>query len=148
MMKLKGVKEEELETMSYDDIAYLVLKENKSKMKLLDLFNEVALQLKLDPSTVEEHVGDFFSLISTEKRFIQLENGYWDLRENHTTKIELDNLDDEIEDDEELEDDIDEEDDNLNEEEDEMYIDENKDIDDDESDDDLKDLVMLDDEME
>ena len=47
-MKLKSISEEEVETMSYDDIAYVILKEKGKKMKLLDLFNEVIDQLKLN----------------------------------------------------------------------------------------------------
>ena len=86
-MKLKSVNESDIETMSYDDIAYVILKEKGSKMKLLDLFNEVCNQLHLNETEADKYIGDFFSLLSTEKRFIQLEGGYWDLRENHTAKI-------------------------------------------------------------
>ena len=142
-MKLKSISEEQIETMSYDDIAYVILKERGKKMKLLDLFNEVIDQLKLNKEEAENHLADFFSLLSTEKRFIQLEGGYWDLRENHTAKIELTDLDDE----EDLTDEIEEE---RNEEieEDDMYIDETKESDDDEAEDEYKDLVVIDDEMD
>ena len=40
-MKLKDMSKEELETMGYDEIAYLVLEESGKKMKLLDLFKKV-----------------------------------------------------------------------------------------------------------
>ena len=141
-MKLKSISEEQIETMSYDDIAYVILKEKGKKMKLLDLFNEVIDQLKLNKEEAENHLADFFSLLSTEKRFIQLEGGYWDLRENHTAKIELTDLDDE----EDLTDEIEEE---GNEEiEEDMYIDETKESDDDEAEDEYKDLVVIDDEMD
>ena len=142
MMKLKSISEEEVETMSYDDIAYVILKEKGKKMKLLDLFNEVIDQLKLNKEEAENHLADFFSLLSTEKRFIQLDKGFWDLRENHTSKVELsdieeDDEEDEIEDEEE-----------QTPEEDEMYIDETKESDDDEVEDEYKDLVVIDDDME
>lgn len=141
-MKLKSLSEEQIENMSYDDIAYVILKERGKKMKLLDLFNEVIDQLKLNREEAENHLADFFSLLSTEKRFIQLEGGYWDLRENHTAKIELTDLDDE----EDITDEIEEE---RNEEiEEEMYIDETKENDDDEAEDEYKDLVVIDDEMD
>lgn len=141
-MKLKSISEEQIETMSYDDIAYVILKEKGKKMKLLDLFNEVIDQLKLKKEEAENHLADFFSLLSTEKRFIQLEGGYWDLRENHTAKIELTDLDDE----EDLTDEIEEE---RNEEiEEDMYIDETKESDDDEAEDEYKDLVVINDEMD
>lgn len=141
-MKLKSLSEEQIENMSYDDIAYVILKERGKKMKLLDLFNEVIDQLKLNREEAENHLADFFSLLSTEKRFIQLEGGYWDLRENHTAKIELTDLDDE----EDITDEIEEE---RNEEiDEEMYIDETKENDDDEAEDEYKDLVVIDDEMD
>ena len=37
-MKLKDMSKEELENMSYDDIAYAILTEKKKKMKIIDLF--------------------------------------------------------------------------------------------------------------
>lgn len=142
MMKLKSISEEEIETMSYDDIAYVILKEKGKKMKLLDLFNEVIDQLKLNKEEAENHLADFFSLLSTEKRFIQLDKGFWDLRENHTSKVELSDIED---DDEEDEIEVEEE---QTPEEDEMYIDETKESDDDEVEDEYKDLVVIDDDME
>ena len=140
-MKLKTINESDIETMSYDDLAYVILKEKGTKMKLLDLFKEVCNQLKLDELSSEKYLADFFSLISTEKRFIQLEKGFWDLRENHTAKIELSDLMDE-EDEEELEN----EELEMDPAEEDMYIDETKDIDDDTSDDEYKDLVVIDDD--
>ena len=35
-MKIKDLTEEDLETMGYDDIAYLILKESGKKMKIND----------------------------------------------------------------------------------------------------------------
>ena len=142
-MKLKTVTEEELETMSYDDVAYVILKEKGKKMKLIDLFNGVCEVMNLDQSVKDNYIADFFTLLSTEKRFIGLDKGYWDLRENHTSKIELSNLDDE--DEEDTEDDIVEEE---QVEDDTMYIDETREEDDDESDDEYKDLVVMDEESE
>ena len=141
-MKLKTVTEEELETMSYDDVAYVILKEKGKKMSLSDLFTAVCKVMKLDESAKEEYIAEFFTLLSTEKRFIKLDKGYWDLRENHTAKIELSELDEE----EETENDTSEEEETS--EDDSMYIDETKEIDDDEDEDEYKDLVLIDDESE
>ena len=60
MMKLKTVTEEELETMSYDDVAYVILKESGNKMKLIDLFNAVCEVMKLDQSVKDEYIADFW----------------------------------------------------------------------------------------
>lgn len=142
-MKLKSVTEEQLETMSYDDVAYTILKEKGKKMKLIDLFNGVCDVMNLDQRVKDDYIADFFTLLSTEKRFIGLDKGYWDLRENHTSKIELSDLEDEDEEDTEINNVEDE-----TEVEEDMYIDETRDIDDDETEDEYKDLVVIDEESE
>ena len=141
-MNLKDISKEELETMSYDEIAYLVLANNKKKMKLYDLFKKVCDILGLPEGTVEERIADFFELLSTNKKFVLLPKGFWDLATNHDQEIVIeddDDLSEEIEDN-------DEDDDNYDsEEEDDIFYDDELDDGDDE-DDDLKDLIIVDDE--
>lgn len=142
-MNLKELTKEELETMGYDEIAYLVLKDAGKKMKLLDLFKKVCKVLELPESTVENRISDFFELLSINKKFVLLPKGYWDLATNHVQDIVVED---------EEEDNIDEE--NLeNEESTEEIEDEEEDIfydndldDNDDDDDDLKDLVIIDEE--
>lgn len=138
-MKLKGITKEELETMSYDDVAYLILKEKGKKMKLIDLFNAVCEVMELDQSVKDDYIADFFTLLSTEKRFINLDKGFWDLRENHVTKVEIPEDDEETE--EETTDDMEDA-----ENEEDLFIDETSD--DDIVDDEYKDLVIMDEESE
>ena len=137
-MKLKDYSLEELETLPFDDIAYMILKEKGKKMKINEIFKIICDKLNLGEAAFEEQIGDFFSLLSTEKRFIQLDKGYWDLRENHTAEISIKEIEDELEDDilpeEEIEKDEEETD----------YYDELDEMDDDKEDDDLKDLVIVD----
>ena len=64
-----------------------------------------------------------------------------DLRENHTSEINIQDLEDDMDDDIELEN---PEEDNINEEDEGDYYDTIDDMDDDDSDDDLKDLVIVD----
>lgn len=141
-MKFKTINEDELETMSFDDIAYVILKEKGKKMKISDIFRIICDKLNLGDSVFENQIGDFFALVSTEKRFIQLEKGYIDLRENHTSEINIseieDEMDDEISVEEIQDDDIEEEDQNTN------YYDDIDEMDDDTPDDDYKDLVIVD----
>lgn len=141
-MKLKNINKEELETMSFDDIAYIILKEKGKKMKVSDIFKIICDALNLGEAAFEAQIGDFFALISTEKRFIQLEKGYIDLRENHTSEINISDLEDDNDEDmpvEEMQDDEeDEDDDNKN------YYDDIDEMDDDAPDDDYKDLVIVD----
>ena len=137
-MKFKSVTKEELETMSFDDIAYIILKEKGKKMKINDIFKIICDTLNLGDSAFENQIGDFFALLATEKRFIQLEKGYWDLRENHTSEINIKELEDE---DDDI---IPEEEKDYEENEEYDYYDDIDDMDDDKEDDDYKDLVIVD----
>lgn len=141
-MKFKTINEEDLETMSFDDIAYIILKEKGKKMKISDIFRIICDKLNLGDAAFENQIGDFFSLISTEKRFIQLEKGYIDLRENHTAEINISDIEDEMDEDISLEEsqDENEEDENDN----KNYYDDIDEMDDDTPDDDYKDLVIVD----
>ena len=139
-MKSITLTEEEIASMSYDDVAYLILEKNQNKMKIQDLFKEVIKTMNLGENAFEEHLADFFELLSTDKRFIMVDKGFWDLKINHSTKLIID--DDE---EEEITVDIDEE----TEEEIEEEINYDEDIvDDDVAEDDLKDLVILDENEE
>lgn len=140
-MKLKSIDKDTLETMQLDDIAYIILKEKGKKMKITDIFRTICDVLGMTDKEYENQIGDFFTLLATEKRFIQLEKGYWDLRENHTSEINIQDLEDDMDDDIELEN---PEEDNINEEDEGDYYDTIDDMDDDDSDDDLKDLVIVD----
>ena len=140
-MKLKSIDKDTLETMQFDDIAYIILKEKGKKMKITDIFRTICDALGMTDKEYENQIGDFFTLLATEKRFIQLEKGYWDLRENHTSEINIQDLEDDMDDDIELES---PEEDNINEEDEGDYYDTIDDMDDDDSDDDLKDLVIVD----
>lgn len=135
-MKLKSISKDEIESLQFDDLAYVILKEKGKKMKITDIFKYICELQNLSENAFEEQIGDFFTLLSTEKRFVQLDKGYWDLRENHSIKLETEEDDEEILEDTSLE----ENENNLE----EPYIDETKEIDDDDIEDDYKDLVILD----
>lgn len=139
-MKLKDIPKEELELMGYDDIAYLILEESKQKMKITDLFKKVCDALSLSEQDFENHIADFFEILTTDKKFIMLENGYWDLKTRHSEKVIIED------DDEEYDEVIEEEPEEETEETDEVFYDEESD--DDTSDDDLKDLVIIDEDEE
>lgn len=137
-MKLKSIDKDTLETMQLDDIAYIILKEKGKKMKITDIFKIICDALGMTDKEYENQIGDFFTLLATEKRFIQLEKGYWDLRENHTSEINIKELEDE---DDDI---IPEEEKDYEENEESDYYDDIDDMDDDKEDDDYKDLVIVD----
>ena len=138
MKRLKKMPKEELEVMGYDDIAYLILEETNKKMKITDLFKDICDTLELGDDIFENHIADFFEILTIDQKFIMLDDGYWDLRIRHSEKVVI----------EEEEDDFDEVESEEKDAEDEMpiedsYYDED-DVDDDRSEDDLKDLVVID----
>ncbi len=143
-MKLSEIPKEELELMGYDDIAALVLQETGKKMKLRDIFKKVCEVLELPEEIVDERLVDFFELMSINKKFIMLKNGYWDLQSKHKLDIVIE---DEEDDDEDLiEDEIAEENEIEAEAEDEdIFYDKDDETDDVVDDDDLSDFVVIDD---
>jgi len=139
-MKLKDKSPEELEIMSYTDLTYMILKEEKKTMNTAVIFRKICELLGLSEDDFSEKVGDYYTSLTIDKRFVMLESGEWDVRDNHAVEISLDDedeeeiseeeKDEEIEEDEEVEEDID------------SVIDDDNDLDD--TDDDLEDLAVLD----
>jgi len=141
MKKLNEIPKDELELMSYDDIAYLILEETNTKMKINDLFQKICDALELSEDDFVNQIADFFEILTTNQKFIMLSDGYWDLRTRHSEKIV-------IEDEEEEYEEVPEEENNIEETTNEdTYYDES-DMDDDTNDDDLKDLVVIDEDEE
>ena len=94
----KKLNKEELELMSYNDIANILLKEN-TKQSTLDLFTKIVEMLELPKQTLENKIGEFYTALTNDKRFIMLEDGKWDLRTNHkaqnlTIEEDLEDYDD------------------------------------------------------
>lgn len=146
-MSLKSMKKEELELLSNKDIAYMILEESKKKLNTADLFTKIIKLLELPESVFEKKIADFYTALSTDKRFILLDNGKWDLRSNHTSDkiIKVSDEEDEEEESESEEVEPQEEDeleeDNFDDTEEEEY--------DEDTNEELKDLVVIDeDELE
>lgn len=98
-MKLNKMKKEDLEQLSYGKIAELYLKENKETLTTADLFKEVCNLLELPEEEYQNKIGDFFETLTTSKEFILLNDGKWDLKSNHTVKIDIDEIYEEKDDD-------------------------------------------------
>ena len=144
-MKLNEIPKEELELMGYDDIALLILQESGKKMKLRDIFERVCKVLGLPESVVDEQLMDFFELMSINKKFIMLKNGFWDLQTRHKLDIVIE--DDEEDEEELLDEDEDLEDIPDTEEDEDIFYDKDDETDD-VDDDELADLVVIDAEDE
>lgn len=145
-MSLKKMKKEELELLSNKDIACLILDESKKSMNTAELFKQIIGLLELPESTFENKIADFYTALSTDKRFILLKDGTWDLRNHHTSDKVIKITEDDDEDEEIIE----EKDENDDEELDEDNYDDQEPEDyDEDTNEELKDLVILDeDELE
>lgn len=137
-MKITDLSKEELESKSYDDIAYMILESTGEKIKITDLFKEICDLLGLSNEEYEAKIADFFQVLSTDHRFIMLEKGFWDLKSRHQAKIIM-------EDDDDIDTGLDNEEEEPEEEED-IYYDEDEPTDDD--DDDLQGLVVVSDDSD
>lgn len=145
-MSILKKSKEELELMSNKDIAFMILSERKRSINTADLYRKIMSLLELPESSFEEKIGEFYTMIATDKRFILLDNGNWDLRSRHSSdklaKIITPDEDEEDDDDDSVEEvddsDVTEEvvEDNYDAtDDDDDYVDPNEE---------LKDLVVID----
>lgn len=91
-MKLNKMTKEELELLSYTNIAKMYLEESNTTMNTADLFKEICKLLELSNDEYQDKIADFFQSLTTSKEFILLENGNWDLKTNHKVKLVMDDL--------------------------------------------------------
>ena len=138
---MKENTQNEMNNLSYKDMAYLILEEKNGGINTLDLFTEIINRLNLPSKEIDTKIADFYTSLTTDKRFLMID-GLWDLRRRHTSDKLLSQVEDEEEEEEESIDEIDED------ELDNSSFDDADDIDDTSYDDDddngLSDLVVLD----
>ena len=124
----------------------MMINEKNSKIKTKSNIKKICKLLELTQDEYETQIGDFYTSLTTDKRFILLENACWDLKDRHKVEINL-NEDDDLEDDDEEIEDI-EEDDSVETVSSE-HIDSMEDEEGREQEDELEDLTILnEDEME
>ena len=143
---MKEIKKEDVVNLSYKDITNLILEQEKKGINTLELFTRIVNLLELPSSTIENKIGDYYTSLTTDKRFI-LVDGLWDLRKRHTSDtIIVDSMEDD-----DMENIVDSEEEPIVEDEYNDYDSDDQNIDDDyeepdNGDDDLADLVVLDEE--
>ncbi len=142
-MNVRQMPLEDLELLSYTDIAYELLKLDKKPKTTPVLFGEVCKLLKINEDDMMDMIGDFYTNLTTDRRFILLDSAEWDLKEAHSVKTIIDDEDeDESDEEEDLGEEIE-----TNETEDEAIADNIDDFDDQDEDmDDLEDLVVVNEE--
>lgn len=136
---LNKMTKQELEVLSYTDLTELIFKEEKKELNTPTLFRKICDLLELSDDEYASQIGDYYTSLTTDKRFVSMENGNWDLRDKHAVKLVIDEEDDEDETDEEMDDSVVEtvESEDIDEMEEEEGI---------EQDDDMDDLTILDEE--
>ena len=143
-MKLKQLSEVELELLSHTDLAEMILEESKKTMSTAEIFKSICETLNYSESQYTNKIGDFYTSMTTDKRFFMLEDATWDLKKRHIVPLILDEEEDseEVEDEEEI----------IEEEELESVEDKLNNMDDDsidtgiDDDNDLSDLTIVDEE--
>ena len=135
-MKLNELTKEELKTLSYTDLTNIVLEESRKPMSTPVVFKKICDLLDYNENDYVDKIGDYYTSLTLDKRFVLLDSHEWDLRERHAVLLDVDDEEDEeIESEEETE-------------EDALEETEVDDIDADIDDDDLDDMSIVDDETE
>ncbi len=144
-MKLNKMPKEELELYSYIDLTRMILEEEKKTLNTPTIFRKICDLLELSDDEYTDKIGDYYTSLTTDKDFVLLEDGNWDLRDRQPVSTIL-NEDDEAYDEDDLEDieEADEEMEDLVDDPDED-IEEDVDLDDIEDEDD-DDLTIIDEE--
>jgi len=94
-MKLKEMKKEELEVLSYVDLTEMILKENKKAMNTPSIFKKICDLLELGEEEYTNQIGDYYTSLTTDKRFILLDSAEWDLKDKHKVEIVMEDDEDE-----------------------------------------------------
>ncbi len=124
-MKLSKMPKEELEQYSYDELTKMILEESKKPLNTAEIFKTICDLLGYSETEYSDKIGDYYTSLTTDKDFVLLEDGTWDLRDHHPATVSLED-DDETYGEDDLED-IEE----AAEEMDEIIADREDDLDDD-----------------
>lgn len=89
-MKLSKMKKSDLELYSYIDLTKKILEESKKPLNTPKIFKKICDLLEMTDEEYAEKIGDFYTSLTTDKSFILLEDGNWDLRDHHSVDLILD----------------------------------------------------------
>lgn len=123
-MKLSNMSQEELELCSYTDLTKMILEEEGKPLNTPTIFKKICDLLNLSETDYTNKIGDFYTSLTTDKDFVLLDDGNWDLRDHHPVSVVLED-EEEVDDEEDLEDTME-----ASEEMEEMASDDELDLDD------------------
>ncbi len=96
-MELKKIPKEELELLSYTDLTDMILKENKKPMNTPTIFKTICDLLEYSDEEYTNKIGEFYTSLTTDKRFVFLDSAEWDLKDNHSIPLVIDDDEEDIE---------------------------------------------------
>lgn len=102
-MKLSQMSKEEIELLSYTDLTYLLLTEKHKSMNTPTIFREISNLLGFTEEEYSSKIGDYYTSLTIDKRFVLLENNEWDIRDRHSIELVVDEEEEEVEETEEEE---------------------------------------------
>ena len=109
-MKLKDMTIEELETLSYADLAYLILKENNKSMNTPSVFKEICKLLGISDEEYSAKIGDFYTSLmddeddeeeALDEESEDIEDSNEEIEEDIDTQVDDDDI---VDDDDDLDD--------------------------------------------
>ena len=112
---------EELELYSYVDLTKMILEEEGTPLNTPTIFKKICSLLEMSDNEYADKIGDYYTALTTDKDFVLLDDGNWDLRDHHPVTVILDDeeIEDELEEpleEEEIEEDIETDLDDIDEE--------------------------------
>ena len=102
-MNLKDMTKEEIEALSYTDLTCILLTENKKPMSTAEIFKKICEILGYSDAEYSEKIGDYYTSLTIDKRFVLLDDAKWDLRKNHAVELKVED-DEDIDTDDDLDD--------------------------------------------
>ena len=80
-----------MKALSLPETAYQILANSKEPLKFSELYAQLAKELEMSEEEKAAHIGQLYTDISLDGRFVALTDNYWDLRSRHTyDKVHID----------------------------------------------------------
>lgn len=89
-MDIRKMDKDDLELLSFKDMAFHLIKMDKEAKSTIVLFKEICKLLEMSNEEYEGLIAEFFTSLTTDKRFILLNSSNWDLKENHVINVVVD----------------------------------------------------------
>ena len=78
-------------TKSMLDVAFELMSKTKKTVSFTDLYDQIAKALAMNDDEKKSHIGEFYTELTLDGRFVALTDNAWDLRARHTyDKVHID----------------------------------------------------------